>query len=167
MKNITLDEKCSAIVDDDDFERLSKIKWYFGQNRVRRTIESEGYRGTQFMHSVVMGEELKKGFVIDHINGNTLDNRKENLRICTFGQNQMNRFCKKNKKTSRYKGVFSESRTKAITWRARIVCNKKAVHLGTFKTEIEAAGEYNNAAKRLFGEYARLNNVGEGGQKNG
>lgn len=92
---------------------------------------------------------------IDHINGDRLDNRKENLRFCTRVQNEMN------KPTSRlsssgYKGVY---RSRSGAWLARIQLKKKKIHLGTFDNKVDAARAYNEKAKELYGDFAWLNSV--------
>lgn len=95
-----------------------------------------------------------KGYYTDHINGNQFDNRRQNLRVCDPSQNAANRGRPKHTDyihTSKYKGVHKKSANRG--WSAAV----KRIHLGTFKTEIEAAQAYNQKAKELFGEYARLN----------
>ena len=97
----------------------------------------------------------KLGFV-DHINGNRIDNRIENLRWCTKSEN--NRFSKKRPNTLfEYKGVaHGNGRGK---FSAKITYNYKSFHIGTFKTAIEAAKAYNEKAKELFGKFALLNEL--------
>ena len=88
--------------------------------------------------------------VVDHINHDTLDNRRSNLRICTHKQNLANR--KKHKlATSKYKGVRRINRK--TPWEAEI----SGKYIGVFKTEKEAALAYNTKAKELFDQYAYLN----------
>jgi len=94
------------------------------------------------------------GMMIDHINGNGLDDRRANMRTCTNQQNMRN-LRKRRSGSSIYKGVYYDKRRR--TWYARICHNGKNIHLGTFATEIEAARAYDRAARRLFGEFARLN----------
>lgn len=99
-----------------------------------------------------------QGLVIDHINGNRLDNRKKNLRFVTMQQNCFNSAKKRAGRTSsRYKGVHH--RKERNKWVAYISIKRKKTFLGSFNTEIEAARAYNEAAKREYGEYARLNNI--------
>ena len=93
---------------------------------------------------------------VDHINGDTLDNRLCNLRVCTRGQNNMNRVKKPNC-SSIYKGVSWQKKIKR--WVAKISINNKTVYIGTYTDEKEAARAYNKAAKKHFGEFARLNEV--------
>jgi hypothetical protein len=103
-----------------------------------------------------------KDMEVDHINGNTLDNRRENLRICTSRQNTYNMGSRKNS-SSKYKGVSFMNNCKR--WRA---CAHKQIDKyttiykrGTFDTEKEAATKYNEWAIELFGEFARLNDIGD------
>lgn len=92
--------------------------------------------------------------VIDHINGNALDCRRENLQACTHQQNIMKQ---RHQATARspFKGVM-QFRDK---WRARITINGKTMHIGLFVSAIEAASAYNEKAKELFGDFTNLNEV--------
>jgi hypothetical protein len=115
-------------------------------------VENSGF-GTnphpKKLHRVVM----PSGKIIDHIDGNPRDNRRQNLRPVTAAQNCMNR--KKSKTCrSKYKGVTQRSPGR---WRARININRKAIEIGNFSSEEDAGRAYNEAALNLFGEYARLN----------
>ena len=98
---------------------------------------------------------------VDHINGNTLDNRKENLRLCTNQQNAMHRGKTKNNKSG-YKGVRYMKKKKGMInehskpWQAQIYLNQKQIYLGCYKTPEEAARAYDKKAIELFGEYATL-----------
>ena len=94
------------------------------------------------------------GMQIDHINGNGLDNRKVNLRLCNSSQNQRNAR-KRKSGTSRFKGVDWHKESKK--WRARICVNRKRIHIGRYKSEFEAAQAYDKKAIELFGEFASLN----------
>ncbi len=96
------------------------------------------------------------GKQVDHINGNPLDNRRENLRICENAENNRNKGLTK-ASTSGYKGVSLYKRSG--TWRAYIVTNYKQKHLGTFDNPIDAAKAYNVAAIKFHGEFARLNDI--------
>lgn len=158
MKKIPLSGKNGkgkfAIVDDDDFDSLSKFTWFFlGMNTryVCRTQKTP--KRTFTMHRQVLGLPYKTGEV-DHINRNTLDNRKSNLRICTKSQNQGNKPIQRNN-TSGYKGVSSLQY--GGKWTARISIKGKNTHIGQFETKEEAAIAYNKKAVEVFGEYAYQN----------
>lgn len=163
MKEIELTQNQVAFVDDEDFDRLNKLKW-----RTEKVIKSYGIvyyacrttpkttsnkRGYEFMHTLIVGK-LTKGFETDHIDGNGLNNCKSNLRIVTTAQNSMNAKKAANK-SSIYKGVCFHKREKK--WYAYIRKNYKLISLGYFNEEIEAAKAYNEKAKELFGEFANLN----------
>jgi hypothetical protein len=93
------------------------------------------------------------GYVVDHINGDGLDNRRSNLRLATVAQNAWN--SKKRNPRSGYKGVWF-AKDKRL-WRAAIVCNRKRIHLGYFKNKIAAAHAYDAAARKLHGKFANCN----------
>lgn len=152
MKTIRLTTGETTIVDDDDYDRLiSLTNW--------NAITGYACHGTGknmvFMHHLVLGR--MDGKQVDHINHNTLDNRKTNLRVVTPSQNQFNRRKVKPNSASRFKGVSYHEGTGK--WRARIFLNGKSKHLGLFRTQEEAAIAYNNAARKYYGEYALLNVV--------
>jgi hypothetical protein len=163
MKQIKLTHNKFAIVDDECFEYLNQFKW---QCRVSRGGGEYATRSVRIgkkvtrvsMHRVIMGIDGLdyRKIQVDHINNNTLDNRKENLRLVTPSQNQMNKK-KANIKnsTSKYKGVSKKNNK----WIAKIKKNGKIYHLGSFHNEDEAADVYNRKANELFGEYALLNNL--------
>lgn len=96
-----------------------------------------------------------KGMSTDHINGNRLDNRKKNLRVCTHSENCKNRGNRIDNKTG-YKGVFPYGNGR---FRVKIKLDGKMLHVGLYDTADEAARAYNRKAKELFGKYARLNKL--------
>ncbi len=96
-----------------------------------------------------------RGFVVDHINFNGLDNRKANLRIITQAQNVCHRRKIARQTVSQYKGIYWEKNGQR--WRARIVLNRKNIYLGGYKDEFEAAKAYDKGAKKYHGEFATLN----------
>ena len=154
MKHIELTQGKQAIVDDEDFEMLSKYKWHAQRNnRAWYALRHEWNGGNKKafgMHRVVMNAPVGKQ--VDHINHNGLDNRKINLRLCTATQNKANRLKPLGGK-SKYKGV---SLTRC-GWDAKIECKGKRYYLGSFKDEVDAAKAYDKAACELFGEFACLN----------
>lgn len=151
-KKIPLSRGLFAIVDNEDFEWLNQWKWsvhktgnylYAGRMCKGKTIK---------LHRFIMG--ATKFQIVDHANRNTLDHQRSNLRICNKGQNNMNAGLRVNN-ISGYKGVGW--RPKSKTWRAQIQANRKWLHLGYFDIKEDAARAYDKAAKKLHGEFARLN----------
>lgn len=104
------------------------------------------------LHRLLMGEP--KGKVVDHIDGNALNNKRSNLRICTHKQNMRNKKKTNKGSSSQYKGVTFHK--KSQKWRANITI-KKVKYLGQFDSEVQAAKKYNEAAIKYYGEFARLN----------
>ena len=160
MKQIKLTQGYVALVDDEDFEWLNQWKWCIQKNERNNYAMRGKYakggggleRETIKMHRVILNAQ--KGQEIDHINHNGLDNRKQNIRICTHQQNMQNQSCNKNT-SSKYKGVTFDK--KAGRWRAQIRHNNITTRLGVFKIEQVAAKAYDAKAKELFGEFAYLN----------
>jgi hypothetical protein len=150
-----------AAVDTDDFELLDEMRWHLNGGYVATTItiypSPNRLQVYPYLHRIIMN--APDGMEVDHINHDKLDNRKSNLRLATGSQNNQNRLPKPGKI---FKG-FSW-RSDAKSWAARIwdvkkPPGKRLVHLGYFKTEIEAAAAYNAAARELFGEFAYLNQI--------
>lgn len=150
MKEIPLTQGKSALVDDEDYPRLSKPRWYAQKDgrtwyagRHSQT-DPAGNRHLILMHRAII--DLPKGMEIDHINGNGLDNRKENLRVVTKRQNQQNWHIRK---TSKYPGVgWHKGKGR---WQAQIRIKGKKTHLGYFTDELEAATTYSVACAVLCG----------------
>lgn len=156
MKEIPLTKGKVVLVDDDDFEYLSQWKWSLWSRKGNtqyaiRKIWKNGKRTTLAMHQEILKPPV--GMISDHVNGYGLDNQRNNLRICNYGGNSMNR--KPQIGTSLYKGVSAHGNK----WRSRIKIHGKIYNLGSFESEIDAAVIYNDAAKKMFGEFARLNTV--------
>lgn len=157
MKTIPLTQNQVALVDDSDFEELSKTKWCAIRRNngnfsaIKRKVENKKVT-TVYMHRQITG--APKGFQVDHINHNTLDNRRCNLRICTNQQNNWNRASCKNS-SSKFKGVSYYKPSKK--WIAQICIDDKRKNLGYYKSEIQAAKIYDAKAKELFGKFAKLN----------
>lgn len=138
-----------AIVDDDDYEWLKKHSWTRVKNGYVKLVIHAGLTAMA-MHRAII--KAKNGEIVDHINGDPLDNRKSNLRICTNQQNLFNRGKQKNNTTG-YKGVsFSNGK-----FRSKTVLNGKSKHLGSFDNAVDAAKAYDEFAKKHHGEFARLN----------
>lgn len=151
------------IVDDDVYEWASKLKLYVstenGRSFAYRTVTVNGRNKNVYLHREIMGLNVPgPKLVVDHINQNALDNRRENLRVCTPSQNSMNRRKRTDRVfTSVYKGVFFDKSKKLKPWRASIKVNRKTTWSGRFDTEEEAAERYNEEALKLHGEFAYLN----------
>lgn len=156
MKTIKLsNSERVALVDDEDFDMVSRHNWYLGRSGYPETrfLKSEGGKLVR-MHWMIMGKG--EDMFTDHINMDGCDNRRENLRRVTKSQNMMNRGAPRTN-TSGYKGVIWCNFTGK--WLARIAANKKTVHLGRYPSKKEAARAYNEGAKIYHGEYARLNEI--------
>lgn len=161
MRYIPLTQGQIAIVDDEDYEELSQFKWYAqkrGQTYLAaRTYYENGKKKFEYMHRRIV--RAPDGLVVDHINGNGLDNRRSNLRICTRAENNRNIHRhlsrKRAKVVSRFKGVYWDERSKK--WTAQIRVNRRQIWLGMFEDEIQAALAYDAAAFCYFGEFARPN----------
>lgn len=156
-----------ALVDDADYERVVNYKWrlaprsrcFYAAGRKRGSSKSE------YMHRVIL--EPRDGLLVDHINGDGLDNRRQNLRSCTPAQSVRNVGSLGGR--SRYRGVAAvfgdiEKPRSAWRWGARIRENGVYRWLGQFRTQKEAAQAYDAAALRICGEFARLNFPRRGGR---
>ena len=175
-KEIQLTKGYVAIVDDDDYEWLSKYRWCASVDKredqgnytsARTTIYKyfEGYkwRRSVKMHRLIM--DAKRGEIVDHINGDPLDNRRSNLRLCTAAENARNHkkqeLINKSPCTSEYKGVTLSTKKTPYGdyqyWRAQITVDGVNHYLGQFKTEEDAATAYDVAAEEHHGEFARTN----------
>lgn len=146
MKEIQLTQGQVAMVDDKDFEWLSQWKWFAAWCPDTRSFYARRYPGI-IMHRVIMNTQ--KGIDVDHINHNTLDNRRENLRNVTRQQNTMN---KKWAQTNNILGVLGVQK-KGSGFRARIRINGKLKNFPTRKTVEEAIADRKQAEKDFFGEY--------------
>lgn len=145
-----------AIVDGEDFERVSAFRWHHTHDGyARRTARNvEGKRVNQWLHRFIMGEP--PDMEVDHRSMNKLDCRKENLRIATPTQNRRNRNVQRNNKSG-FRGVsWSEAKKK---WLAKIYVDKKGIELGLFSKPEEAAAAYAAAAKIYHGDFARINSA--------
>jgi hypothetical protein len=143
---------------DKDMSMLADHKWTLSTNGYAfGSIVIDGKRTWVYMHRLIMGLGYP-GF-IDHISHDKLDNRRSNLRFADHSTNQANKLPQGG--TSKYKGVSCISRAggKAV-WRAKIKVRQTTIYLGYFKTEQQAAAAYNNAARKHFGAFACLNDVG-------
>ena len=144
MRKIPLTKGMVALVDDEDYDDLAKHKWHY-------TNTGYATRNGVLMHHVLIGK--RKGFDVDHANGNGVDNRRGNIRHCTHAQNIANSPPRGG--ASKYKGVKRNGKVKR--WRATIMKDYKDIHIGYFDTEKEAALAYDSVARKYFGEFAYCN----------
>jgi len=145
MKEIELTQGKVAMVDDEDFEELNKYKWHIDKQRNTSNVVryKRGVKRTRvYMHRAIAN--ATEGMIVDHINGDGLDNRKSNLRVVIHRQNIQNMNVKK---TSTYTGVsWLENRGK---WESRISINGKSKYLGLFDVEADAYAAYLKALKHI------------------
>lgn len=139
-----------AKVDYDDVDRLATMgDWHFSNGYALHNVP--GRTSQVRMHRVIMDAPDDKQ--IDHINGDKLDNRRENLRLATNAENQRNTK-RRSDNTSGYKGVWQITNGR---WRARLAVDGRDIHLGYFDTAEEAAAVRDVAALKYHGEFARTN----------
>jgi len=159
IRLIPLTQHQNAIVDAADFDWLSRFNWYAAYGRGAKEIRSESYyavrnqdRKMVWMHLEILGcNSDEEG---DHRNNDTLDNRRDNLRKCSHLQNMHNARIRRDN-TSGFKGVASDRTSGKFV--AQIRHEGRRVKLGYFKSASDAARAYDEAALRLFGDFARLN----------
>ena len=153
-REISLTQGKVALISDEDYEKVSAYRWYangYKRGRYWYAVHNEGQHPNlkaTLLHRFIL--DAPKGMVVDHINGNGLDCRRENMRLCTNTENIRNQ---KPRRLGEYKGVQRRGRG----WDALITVNYKVVSLGRFASEEAAARAYDAAAKKYHGEFARLN----------
>jgi hypothetical protein len=146
---ITTETGHQILLDDEDYERLKDYRWCIQTDP--HTSYARRYSGKQciLMHREIL--EAPPKVQVDHIDHNGLNNQRANLRLCTQTQNHANRRLP----VGRYKGI----RFLHGSWHAQISCNRKCHYLGCYPIAEQAAMVYNHAARRLFGEFARVNEI--------
>lgn len=146
-----------CLIDREDYDLVSSYKWCvssygYAVRGTRKMVNGKSKSFIHYMHREIIGAPV--GLEVDHINGDKLDNRRSNLRVCTRQQNEWNKPANIRSKTG-YKGVFwSKQARKYASW---INTNGKIKHLGFYESSVEAAKAYDNAALMLHGEFARKN----------
>lgn len=157
MKKVELTQGQYALVDDEDYPIISATKWYalFTPRTKkyyarRNTSLGNKKRGFSLMHQFILG--VKGSIIVDHINGDTLDNRKVNLRIVNYSQNVQNSRIRKDNKSG-YRGVSFYKKNKK--WGAKIGYNNKYFFLGLFPTAEKASEAYKKSEKKYFRNFAR------------
>lgn len=154
-KELALNNGMVTMVDDEDYEYLSVHRWHAFQCRktwyvIRSCSRKERPRRSIYMHRVILG--VPAGTLVDHKDGNGLNNTRSNLRVASGTQNQCNRDKQKDN-TSGYKGVTR----KDGRWAAQIKYKKTCYHLGAFDDPVDAAKAYDAKARELHGEFAKVN----------
>ena len=161
MVEIPLTKGKIALIDDEDYEKVNKHRWHYFIKDNRTTgyaytnITINGKHFCMGMHRFILN--LSDCLHIDHVNSNGLDNRKENLRVCSRSQNRANSILNKNN-SSGFRGVYIS----LGKWVASIRVNNKSIYLGTYQDKINAAIAYNNAAMKHFREFAKINSIERG-----
>lgn len=152
---IPLSKGLQTVIDEEDYDLVSNYRWYAAEGAGGLVYAVSRLR----LHRVIVDAPL--GMIVDHINGDTLDNRRSNLRVCTPSQNQLNTGSKGG--SSRFNGVsFSKQKGK---WLAQFFLNGAAIYCGLFEREEDAARAVDRRKKELCGEFARLNFPEEKGEE--
>jgi len=159
MKTIELTQGYVATVDDEDYDLVASYKWCASKNGKNNIYaKRESYGKKIYMHREILGLSCRER--IDHIDGNGLNNTRENLRMSDAKQNGMNRG-KQSNNTSGYKGVVLQK--KCNRWQAQLTWRengrRKNIYLGLYATPQEAAIAYNRAAIEMHGEFAKVNDL--------
>jgi hypothetical protein len=157
MKEIQLTQGFVALVDDEDYELVSRYNWQAVTNGVHwyavcTIYEDDGTQWSLRMHRLII--DAPDDMEVDHVNRNTLDCRRNNMRLATRGQNNSNRVMPQGANGSGYRGVY---RTTSGRWRAQIKHGGIIHQLGSYDTPEQAARVWDEAAKQMHGEFAMLN----------
>jgi hypothetical protein len=155
MKEIPLTKGLVALVDDEDYEWLSKMKWCDSHGyavRRARLNDNPSKKYIQQMHRAIVGLGYGEKRFVDHIDGNGLNNQRSNLRIANDAENGWNRSANKNNKSG-FKGVSLHQSGK---WIAQICASRNRLYLGLFVTPEEAHEAYRAAAAKMHGEFANF-----------
>jgi hypothetical protein len=154
---LPLSQSKVAVIDFDDMERVGRVKWCAQRvlsgkfYAVRSVQEPNGAERREYLSRAVV--EAPKGMDVDHKDGDTLNNQKSNLRVCSRRENSRNRRKQKPAASSKFKGVFRGGNC----YKAQIKIGLTQTHLGYFKFDHEAAEAYDTAARKHFGEFACCN----------
>lgn len=153
-KEILISRGYVVVVDDDDYDAVADRSWYAHRSNTSVYARAKIHGRNTPMHRWLL--RAVAGKLVDHVNGNTLDNRRVNLRLCSHSENAQNRICAP-KSESGYRGVFRNTKNRLKPWRSQIIAFGKRYSLGVFAGAVEAAIAYDNAARDLHGEFASVN----------
>lgn len=152
----------SILIDESDVEFVTRHRWQARRNpgrgriwyvwRTVKGVDTKSRATTVYLHRVLL--DAPKGMQVDHINGNPLDNRRANLRLCTTSENHANKAKPRTSSKSGFKGVRVKANGR---FEAHIKHRQKWFSLGCYGTAEDAARAYDAKARELFGEFARLN----------
>lgn len=148
-----------VLVDKEDFDRVRQYTWWLGTKNLRPATDIWD-KTTKKSKRVLLSRFILnpvKGMVVDHINGDPLDNRRANLRVCSFKENQRNRTVLNKNNTSGFRGV-SWDRFRNM-WVAQLSFNRKHIYLGRYKDKKDARKAVKMAILKRHGDYANINNV--------
>jgi hypothetical protein len=156
MKTINLTQNKVAKISDEDFERVSFYKWNAAKSSGGKfyAVRKEWMYDLKDSLHVSLARfilQAPDNLFVDHINGDTLDNQRENLRLCTRAENARNRRLAKNNTSGCTGVVLANNKT---SWKASVYINGKMKHLGTFKTKEEAVSARKRAEKEVYGNFA-------------
>lgn len=144
-----------SLIDDEDWDRCSAYKWRISGSRLVKGYAVFGNAERLRLHRLVLNLQSSDKVIVDHIDGNTLNNCKSNLRVCTPHENQRNRVVNRTKTSSIYKGVHRKKGAKLYF--ALINTGDKIIQESGYFDEISAAQGYDRLAREYFGDFCRLN----------
>lgn len=171
---IELTQGYYAIVDAEDFDRLNKFSWHAftlkSKTRIKpkifakRCLEVNGTIKSYYMQQdvLILYKDLRQRII--HINGDSLDNRKSNLKIATKSQIQQSKYVDETNTASRFRGVSWSKRNEI--WEAEITVRNEIIRLGSFSDEIEAAKAYDDASSYYHKEFGARNFGDDYGMRN-
>lgn len=152
FKKIVLSNGGFALVDEEDYEKAIQYKWMRHRIEINREIVETTTKPRLFLSRFIMNPS--EGMQVDHIDGNTFNNRKSNLRICTNAENSRNTKLYSTNTTG-FRGVIWDKDLKR--WKVRITVDFKRIYLGSYRNIEDAAKAYDKAALKYHGEFASLN----------
>lgn len=154
MREIPLTRGYVAMVDDEDYERVSNIHWHAVIHRKKVYAQRPLYKqtGPASLHRFIL--DAPKGFEVDHIDGNSLNCTRKNMRLCDHYGNSQNRATSTLSKSG-FKGVYWDKGRRK--WKAEIQAYKRTYKLGRYALVEDAARAYDAKARELHGQFARLN----------